>query len=227
VTLRLGIDLDGTVADLSAKYHEFEDAIFGEHLDDETAEQTEMSEELTDKEKLMAAKAATVRRDTVWRAIRSVENFWETLEPIEPGALRAVYEATIASKWEVFFVTQRPTTAGDSVQLQSQRWLIANGFESPSVLTLTGSRGKAAHSLELDFLIDDLPKNCIDTISDSRCRPLLVLRSENPDAMAAAKRLDIGVVGSVVEAINLLRTPRLETKQSIVHYVLKRLGLAR
>ena len=99
---------------------------------------------------------------------------------------------------------QRPQTAGATVQRQSQRWLIDQGFDMPSVLTLTGARGKAAHALDLDFLIDDLPKNCIDVISDSKCRPLLFLRRSDATTEATAHRLGIGIVRSVSEAIDLL-----------------------
>ena len=121
----------------------------------------------------------------------------------------------------------RPKTAGTSVQAQTQKWLIEHGFETPSVLTLSGPRGKAAHALDLDFLIDDLPKNCIDVISDSRCRPLLVLREEDAVAEQTAKRMNIGVVRSVSEAIALLKQPAEIARESMVTNVLRRLGLAR
>lgn len=227
MTLRIGVDLDGTVANLSRRYHEFETKMFGLQTTEEPAEPPEETPEPTDKEKLKAAKAASTRRDGVWKALRATENLWETLDPIEPGAVRALFDAMIAHRWEIFFITQRPATAGASVQLQTQRWLIAQGFESPSVLTLTGSRGKAAHALELDFLIDDLPKNCVDAISDSRCRPILVLRHGDEPAADAARRLNIGVVKSVNEAIQLLSNPPSIAKESTITHVLKRLGLVR
>ena len=113
------------------------------------------------------------------------------------------------------------------MQKQSQDWLIAQGFVTPSVLTLTGSRGKAAHALDLDFLIDDLPKNCIDVMSDSKCRPILVMRAPDPNAEQAARRMNIGVVHSVSEAIALMAQPAPEVRQNAVERILKALGLAR
>jgi len=93
-----------------------------------------------------------------------------TLEPIERGVVRQLFDIACARDWEVFFVTQRPGTMGETVQRQTQRWLIDQGFQTPSVLTLGGSRGRACGALELDFLIDDLPKNCVDVVADSKCR---------------------------------------------------------
>jgi hypothetical protein len=241
VSLRIGVDLDGTLADLSSMYHQYEDELFGDHgvgiADDaegaetagdaEPAPEPEPQPELSDKAKLKAAKEATRRRDAVWRALRNTPDLWTLLDPIEEGAVRQLQEAVNTHNWEVFFITQRPKSKGASVQAQSQRWLIAQGFEVPSVLTLTGSRGKAAHALDLDFLIDDLPKNCVDVVSDSKCRPILVLREPDPAAEAAAKRMNIGVVRSVCDAVAFLKQPAETPRKSIVSNVLRHLGLAR
>ena len=97
----------------------------------------------------------------------------------------------------------------------------------PSVLTLSGSRGKAVHALDLDFLIDDLPKNCIDVISDSKCRPILVMRNADAQSEDAARRMNIGVVRSVSEAIDLLSQPAPEPRRSVVERILRALGLSR
>lgn len=226
MSLRIGIDMDGTLADLSSLFHEYEDRLFGAHSD-EVISDTDDEAESTDKEKLKAAKAVSNRREKVWRALRQTPDMWTLLKAIEPDAVRRIHDAMIAHDWEVFFVTQRPKSAGRSVQAQTQEWLIAQGFPAPSVLTLSGSRGKAAHALDLDFLIDDLPKNCIDVISDSRCRPILVMRQPEPKAELTAKRMSIGVVRSVCEAIDLLEQPQDIARESMVTSVLRRLGLSR
>ena len=226
MSLRVGIDMDGTLADLSSFYHEYEEALFGKRSDD-VADEIESDEEPTDKEKLKAAREASKRREQVWRALRQTEDMWTLLKPLESSAVRDLQAAMTAHNWEVFFITQRPKTAGTSVQAQTQKWLIENGFVAPSVLTLSGSRGKAAHALDLDFLIDDLPKNCIDVISDSKCRPILVLRHPNSNAELTAKRMNIGVVRSVTEAIELLKQPNEVPRESMVTNVLRKLGLAR
>lgn len=227
MSLRIGVDLDGTLADLSSIFHECEVTLFGKPTTDEPREPGEEDPQPTDKEKLKAARARSKQHDAVWRALRNTPDLWTRLKPLEPGAVSALYSAAGRHQWEVFFVTQRPRSAGASVQKQTQDWLIANGFPTPSVLTLTGSRGKAANALDLDFLIDDLPKNCIDVISDSKCRPILVLREPDENAEGAAKRMGIGTVRSVAAAIELLSQPAPEPTATAVGRILKALGLSR
>ena len=68
-----------------------------------------------------------------------------------PESIEEVSEAlAAANRWEILFLTQRPTTAGDTAQVQSQRWLRAQGFDMPSVFVMNGSRGKLAAALHLD-----------------------------------------------------------------------------
>lgn len=227
MSLRIGVDLDGTLADLSSTYHEYEETLFGTLSDDDVVEPGEETEKPTDKEKLKAAKERSMRQEQVWRALKKTPDFWTLLKPLEDGVVAALYSAMIQHNWEVFFVTQRPKSAGASVQRQTQDWLIAQGFPTPSVLTLTGSRGRAAHALDLDFLIDDLPKNCVDVISDSKCRPILVIREPDAKAEDAARRMNIGVVHSVSEAIALLQQPAPEPRETAVGRILKVLGLTR
>lgn len=194
--LRIACDLDGTLADLSSAYRKVEEQIHGD------------SDGL------------------VWDAIRTIDNFWVGLEPIEPGIVRRLCDVSKRSRWEVFFVTQRPGTAGDSVQRQTQQWLINQGFDAPSVLTVPGSRGRAAHALDLDFLIDDLPRNCIDVASESRCRPLLVSRLSDADAERSAERFKIAVVRSVSDALDIIEANMSESRDAGTgKRWLKRLGL--
>lgn len=194
--LRLACDLDGTLADLSSAYRRIEERVHGD------------SDGL------------------VWDAIRNIDNFWVGLDPLESGVVRRLYEVSTRSRWEVFFVTQRPATAGDSVQRQTQQWLVKQGFDTPSVLTVPGSRGKAAHALELDFLIDDLPRNCVDVAAESRCRPLLVSRLVDPEMEDTAERFKIAVVRSVSDALDIIEANMPETREGGAgKRWLKRLGL--
>lgn len=195
--LRIACDLDGTLADLSSAYRKVEGRLQSDS------------------------------DGVVWDAIRGIEDFWTTLEPLEPGVIRRLFELSQAGQWEVFFMTQRPLTSGETVQRQTQRWLMAHGFETPSVVTVPGSRGRAALALDLDFLIDDLPRNCVDVVSDSRCRPLLVSRGKDPEGEETAMRFKISVVRSVGEALDLLAaTVPAPVDDTFSQRVFRRLGLA-
>ena len=230
MTLRVGIDMDGTLADLSAAYRDLERALFGDRgapvSDDAEIEEGEQEQAADGARALKAARRQARQRDLVWHAIRKTEDFWVGLQPLEPGVVRRLYEASITYSWEVSFITQRPSTIGQSVQRQTQQWLMREGFETPSVLTLAGGRGKVAAALELDVLLDDYPKNCVDVLSESnlRCRPILVLSKPSPSAEAVAKDLRIGVVRSVAEAIALLQTPPALSRPGAIQRIMEGLG---
>src|SRR4029453_2264985 len=123
------------------------------------------------------------REDAVWKAIESTENFWAHLKPLDPDAVRRIHALMLQHRWEVFFITQRPETSGDTVQRQTQRWLVKQGFDLPSVLVLGGSRGAAAGALRLNYHVDDSAQNCIDVSSDSRARPIMVVPDDDETAI--------------------------------------------
>jgi hypothetical protein len=140
----------------------------------------------------------------VWATIRATPDFWVALDPIEEGAVARLHGLMLARQWEVFFITQRPATQGQTVQRQTQQWLSQQGFDLPSVLVIGGSRGAAAAALRLDFHVDDSPQHCLDVACDSRAKPLLIV--PEPDAVTenSAKRLRIGVARSIGEALEEL-----------------------
>src|SRR5262245_34054165 len=78
----------------------------------------------------------------LWDRVHDVDDFWETLREIEPGAISRLAGIAAARRWEVIFLTSRPASAGRTVQVQTQRWLSANGFPLPSVYVVRRSRGR-------------------------------------------------------------------------------------
>ena len=142
----------------------------------------------------------------LWARVREIENFWYSLREIEPGAVARLAAAAAAHEWDVLFITTRPSCAGATTQLQSQRWLQEHGFELPSVYVVSGSRGRIATALTLDAVIDDRAENCLDVATDSNATPILVWR-DAPDAVPpGAPRLGIKVVYSIAEALQHLES---------------------
>ena len=141
----------------------------------------------------------------VWREIRSTENFWQTLDPLEADMVRRLHEESVSSHWETFFVTQRPATTGDTVQLQTQRWLVEQGFALPAVIVHGGPRGKLAAALELDILVDDTIEHCVGAIEESDARPILVCREDDPVAETNAEHVGITVCRTVSAALDVVR----------------------
>jgi hypothetical protein len=142
----------------------------------------------------------------LWRAVCARENFWETLDEIEPGALAQLFAVATKRRWEIIFLTSRPESAGDTAQLQSHRWLAAHGFPAPSIFVVHGSRGKIAASLALDVIVDDRPENCLDVAIDSSARAILVWRDDAGNVPGSARQLGIGSVGSMSECLDILES---------------------
>ena len=101
-------------------------------------------------------------------------------------------------------MTNRPASAGDSVQFQTQWWLERQGFYLPAVVTVPGSRGELANALRLDVLIDDLLRNCVDVVTGSAAKAILMLRDEGVTMKEHATNRGIGVVSTLAEALPVL-----------------------
>ena len=165
----------------------------------------------------------------LWHHVKTIDNFWGSLVELEPGVIPRLATLAADRRWEVIFLTKRPECAGPTSQVQTQRWLEAKGFPLPSVFVVQGSRGRIAASLDLDFVVDDRPENCLDVVVDSRARAILVWRDDERHLPSAAKRLGIGVVRSVDECLNILEqldAPRAE-KPGVAERVKRLLGLKR
>jgi 5'(3')-deoxyribonucleotidase len=218
--LRIAFDMDGTLADLAAAYAVVEESLFPQELSEHqrpapesrereqhAAEGAEPPATIGDNREAVDRRSfrrSSERRDRIWRVIEETPDFWTTLKPLENGAVKRLYELTCRHNWEVFFITQRPATAGATVQLQSQRWLMEHGFSTPSVIPLSGGRGRCAAALHLDYLIDDTPQNCVDVLSDSATRAILLVAEDDSIAESSARRIGIGTAHNIHEVLDLL-----------------------
>jgi beta-phosphoglucomutase-like phosphatase (HAD superfamily) len=205
MTVRIGFDMDGVLADFAGAFRHVETRLFG-GAPTVAAEAPEVEAQLEEAQEAASQSPREMRRrrDAVWNAIHRTPDFWTTLKPLDPGAVRRIHALMIRHRWEVFFITQRPATEGQTVQRQTQRWLVEQGFDLPSVLVISGSRGAAAGALRLNFHVDDSAQNCLDVVSESKARPLLIVPEPDPVTEASAKRLKIGVVRSIGEALDAL-----------------------
>jgi phosphoglycolate phosphatase-like HAD superfamily hydrolase len=140
----------------------------------------------------------------LWNRVQAIENFWETLQELEPGAIARLAALAAERRWEIIFLTKRPHSAGATAQVQTQRWLESKGFALPSVFVVQGSRGRIADALALDFVVDDRPENCLDVVVDSKARAILICRADQQALPAAIGRLGVAVVKSVADCLDLL-----------------------
>jgi hypothetical protein len=167
------------------------------------------------------------KQSAVWQHLATVENFWETLEEIESGAIRRLAAIALERKWEVIFLTSRPYAPGFTVQRQSQMWLDRMGFPMPSLYVVQTSRGKIAEALEIDVVVDDRPENCLDVALESKARAILVWRGAPEKVPPATRRLGIGVVHTVAGCLDLLikADEEAQTPEDLVQRLRRLLGL--
>lgn len=218
MSLRVGFDLDGTVADMYSALRREAIKLFGEEVLRKAevhsskpqamgAEQTPVPKPEDDPTAAVAMQELhlTSRQQmALWDHVKGIEDFWTTLPELEPGIISRIAKAASDRRWEVIFLTTRPSTAGELVQLQSQRWLDAHGFHFPSVFVVQRSRGKIADALHLDAFVDDRPENCLDIAVESKAKVILLWHGNLKDVPAGAKRLGIRAVSTIKEAVMLL-----------------------
>lgn len=210
--MRLGCDIDGVLADLETTLQREARRLFPAPevtLAPEASGGTDADRSApeSDGEPVPVVNLPQLTRhqqEILWREVRRIPNFWESLDEIESGAIARMASLARAHRWEVVFLTSRPSTAGDLVQLQTQRWLERLGYPLPSAFVVKGSRGKIADALGLDVIVDDRPESCLDVVSDSRARAILVWPSGNTDVPASARRVQIGVVPGINACLDLL-----------------------
>jgi hypothetical protein len=115
--------------------------------------------------------------------------------------------------------------AGDTVQIQSQRWLDEHGFPYPSVFVVMRSRGKIAEALELDAVVDDRAENCLDVAVDSQAKPILIWPGDQTGIPPGAQRLGVRIVASISEALELLiRLDEVKNEPTVVRSIKKFFG---
>ena len=228
MSLRVAFDMDGTVADMYAVLRQESERLFGAKP---TASPSSGSESAEASGEVSAIPGPAVdelhltaaQQRQLWDRVKSIENFWTTLPEAEPGIIARIAETARKRRWEVLFITTRPPSAGDTTQVQTQRWLDAHGFPFPAVFVVPRSRGKLADALQLDAVVDDRPENCLDVAMDSKATPLLVWPATAGEAPSAARHLGVRTVGSISEALAQLERMDAERRQPTVVRRIRRL----
>jgi hypothetical protein len=191
VALRIGIDIDGVLADFRTAFHETAVRCLRHDVDDD--------ENL---ESVGPLSPTDVRK--VWDHIAKAPNWWMEVPAYEPDQIARLYSQMRAGGWEIFFMTKRPPSGGDSVQFQTQWWIERFGFYLPAVMTVPGSRGDLANGLRLDLVLDDQLINCVEVVSAATTKALLVLRTDDAAVRQQASNRGIGVVSTLADAINIV-----------------------
>jgi hypothetical protein len=206
--LRVAFDMDGTVADMHSVLRREAERLFGAAAigSDAPAPQSNVQETAADAgvPLVVAADISNLNREqlrALWDHVEGIEDFWTTLPEMEPGIVARIAATARARRWDVLFITTRPTTAGEPTQLQTQRWLRNHGFEYPSACVLERSRGKLANVLQLDAVVDDRPENCLAVAMDSKAKPLLIWPGSRETLPAGLDRMGVRPCASIGDAV--------------------------
>jgi hypothetical protein len=202
MTFRVGFDLDGVLADMASAIDREATKALG--AESQTIPEDEATPDDEPMPGVLPGPLTEDQQRQLWTRLRAIENFWESLDEIEPGAVARLWTIAQERRWEVIFLTKRPATAGRTSQLQSQLWLRRHGFPMPSVFVVQGSRGRIAAALDLDVVVDDTRENCVDVIAESRAKAILVSPEADDRVVVNAKRLGIHVEPSIGSCLDHL-----------------------
>ena len=212
--LRIGCDLDGVLADMEGALVREAETLFGSRLkkNRQKPQREAAGAPMLDLEPPISEDGPLQRelhltdseRGELWKHVTKIDGFWEALQETESGVVARLATLAAERRWDIIFLTKRPTTVGATAQLQSQRWLEAKGFPLPSVFVVGTSRGRIAAALGLDIVIDDTPENCVDVASDSKARTIAVFRNQDKPVPEALQAMGIHAVRSTSEGLDLL-----------------------
>ncbi|MFN7978598.1 MAG: hypothetical protein U0P30_10700 [Vicinamibacterales bacterium] len=224
--LRVAIDLDGTVADLSRAMHDIAKKKFRK------LQEPEPDEPPPDADGALPIERPTLgdlgltpaELDRLWTHVLKIRDFWTTLPEMQDGLVARIQQLADERRWDVLFITTRPTAAGHTTQVQSQQWLVSKGFRHPSVYVVKGSRGLVATALDLDAVIDDRPENCLDVATQSSARALLVWPGPLDALGPGVARHHVSVKASTGEALDELVQMDREKRGGVVRTIKRLFG---
>jgi hypothetical protein len=185
MSLRVAFDMDGVLADFRRAFRDTGNQIAQRENGNPEAE---------------AMNARDVKR--TWHTIGRTPQWWLGLTAYEPDQIQRLYRVSRERRWEIYFLTTRPPSAGETPQFQTQWWLETQGFKLPSVLTVPGSRGELANALRLDLLVDDRLVNCMDVIAASQTKAIFLDRDNDVNGRQQALTRGIAPVSTLREALD-------------------------
>lgn len=151
--MRLGIDVDGCLADFNSSFMDLIIGVTGRNLfptrpfDIPTWDYPE------------SYGYSNHEVSQVWNVIRQDKLFWASLEPLPSAQTFLTRCAMAADTHDLYFITSRP---GLLAKQQTEAWLLANGgLDRPTVL-VSSMKGWCARALRLDAYLDDKDTNAVD-----------------------------------------------------------------
>src|SRR4030088_728640 len=134
--LRIAFDLDGVLADMESELVRQAEILFGETMTrrlqeraadpdhttavvatdavdrstDVVVDGQTAAEPLENTPPLLKLNMTSRQQRKLWRHVENIENFWETLQELEPGVIKRLAAIAAERRWEIMFLTKRPQT---------------------------------------------------------------------------------------------------------------------
>lgn len=170
--MRIGLDVDGVLANFYAAYEALTIKVDGRNLFGKKRWPNALPE-VWDWPEAAGYSAETMKQ--VWKEIKESETFWLRLSKLEHVNLKRIEEGHI-----LHFITDRP---GETALWLTNRWLnCMYGVSDPDVRISSRERTKGDYcrNLDLDIYADDKLENILDVQEKSPAtRAYLILRPYN------------------------------------------------
>lgn len=144
--MKLGIDMDDVLVDFVPRFIRLANDMFGRPELDLRPVDWEWSNMGLTQEEI----------GIVWAKIRTFPYFWQDL-PMLNGVSTEVLKS-LDLNHDLFFITARFPTGGDTPKNQSAEWLRWAGVKNPTVI-VEHNKGPIVAALKLDAVVDDRPAN--------------------------------------------------------------------
>ena len=190
MALRLGIDIDGVLADFRNAFRD-------------TARECLRREVVSDA--LSENSLSHIDIDRVWNHIARRPNWWMTLRAYEPDEIAKLYALCALAQVGSLFPDEASSECRRRGAVPDAMVAGAAGVLSAAVITVPGSRGDLANALRLDLAIDDQFVNCAEIIGAGPTKALLMLRDPNPAMQQHAIDRGVGVVSTLAETLPILQ----------------------
>lgn len=156
-SLRIGVDVDGIVADFNTSYKELIESITNVKL-------PPITDTYPDKWGWeIEAGLSKADESRVWKEIITSPTFWYEL-PTHKGAKEFLANLNdFYYNHDIYFITSRP---GAGAKSQTEMWLTSFRFQNPTVL-ISSQKGLCAKALKLTHYIDDRIENCLDVKAEA------------------------------------------------------------
>jgi 5'(3')-deoxyribonucleotidase len=160
--LRIGIDIDGVLADFNVPYREL---LLKEGLNIPPISNTYPDVWSYDK----AAGLSKAAENQIWGHIGNSPDFWRNLPayPDTQGFMTYLFDCYAFQNADIYFITSRPgLTAKDQTETWLQNMMFPFSTFYPTVL-ISSEKGMCARALKLTHYVDDRNENCADVYVNS------------------------------------------------------------